>query len=644
MFKFESKSPEKDIDKGWAFKESRYLSIAREMRKLDEEAGRPKKPSDWDPLEDSEFISIAKEMKKLDEAEKAGSKEVKGGWTEDLKQSMAAYGGVAKKWARVGVLMAATFVGPSFATERRSPPPKEGTKVEMVAPTPAERISMKERTAESAKKSPWLEGWRARQVVVEKTKDGKWHFNPLKLLVPFQVEHAGEEKVSRSFDFNIPYEYAGHFDTVNALRADDHKKVAAYVDNQLKQQLEDRVGSFNLSLRTAEEAGKRPFEIKSLGVTGAASPEGPRQEGAKTIEASNVSKKNLELARKRAEKALGITQKEFAELGISKKQFDRIFSSINAEELQLSGKQFAELGVLAGKWPGATVLEKIFNLVCDYNDGKIKDAGVLKGLDKTFGEMRHVEVRGAVEAKKKNVTALPIPLFLLALIPFFRRRSRGEPEGGGTRPIFPEPGPAGSPIEEVLLEKTPKVPGTAAGEGIVPPPEAVPEQVAEKIKVDVPQLFRTVEMPKEGSSEWKDKTDRVWADDLWLFIDNPETVKRGLDYRRILNEMVDVYDKFDSADERELYFASMLTEAWKKHDIAARREAGVAEDSLAAGLDYENQPEQIKWARLHTRVLLEIAREKVSATRAGEDVGYLDLMALRVRRVQYDRFKEMAGA
>lgn len=575
--------------------ESKYLSIAREMKKIsDEENGLlPKEKGLFDKAEER-FISLAREIEKAGQSGELYPED-KEKWWDRFKDHLKTYKRFTMKAVRVGVLTGVLMntMPATNITEKVEEKPNV-PKVEEVVKIKKEQSNIKQET-------PWYKGWRLNQVVIEKDKDGKLYFNPLKLIAPVQLEKVSDQKTINNFKFSIPYEYARLFNSAKPLNSEDHEKVKKYISNELNKVFEDKIRGLNFSIETEQEINKdkKHPEIEKISVSGFASPEGLNQKGPETIEKGNIDKENIELARLRAEKALEITLEDLEKIGIPKDSVDKVLKEIKVEETQFSTEEFAKLTVLSKDWQGATPLEKIFNMIVDYNDGKINNPEIVKNLHEILASKRKIEIEGAFKANEKNIYSVPLPL-LLCLLPFIRKRERRNEDNEKNN---------GQQDKQDKQEK-----------------EDLNKQEDKNFKKELINV-EPLPVKPEDDEQFPEKIKISLCDGLYNFFDHPDTIRRGLNYRALCDEVNNNFEKFSSDNDREQYLTRKILYAWKEHDIIARREAGWSEENIAQGLDYENQPNQIYWALAHAKVLLRLIKEKRSFDQNGQSIDYINLMS-----------------
>lgn len=412
---------------------------------------------------------------------------------------------------------------------------------------------------------------------------GTSHFEPWSIIYPAQTEFSRNEHVASQRDFKLPYELSRLFDTGEPLRPEDHEKIVQFIDQELKKEYVDRVKGLDFSKRlykTEHPASLSNHKITNIQFKGTASPEGPRSMGSASLEKGSIEPENIELGEIRAEVGEVLTKEAMARDGLTPEKLQTVSEQLDADELQLSDDEYRELFAAADSlgYTGADDLECIYNLVVDYNDNKVTDPNAIAVLDRTIASKRSVQVTVSYEGDRKETFLVPLPLLLLAFLPL-RRWRRDDP-----------------PPPETELDGT--------------PPKTQKERPAELDRI--PEKVWKTPLPEEGTKEFEEMEESVVVDDLWQFYDDPRHIELGIDYHSLTLDVDKRYETFESDEEREVYLANEILEAWKQKDRRCRELAGASPSELDRGLDYENQPRQIQYARLHARELLRLVNGRRS--------------------------------
>lgn len=555
------------------------------------------------PKEDS-FSKIVEELAKTnpDLYPEENTKNTK----ERLENLLRSFYRFSLKLARIifiaGIL---NFGAPVVAGEKQE---KEIKKV----PKAGEVLELK-KEEEKGITTPLYRGWRIKFLPLEiNFQRDKLIYNVLRIICPIQVEKVVEKDMG-SFKFEVPYEYARFFNIGKPLKPEDYEKVKEYVSKEIQRGLENKLMGLNLSRKAQEEIDKsiKKPEIEKFTVSGFASPEGPAEKGSFTIEPGKIDPENIKLARLRAENALGITMKSLEKLGIPKEKIDKILTEIKTEELQFTPEEMKELILLSKDWEGANPIEKIFNMIVDYNDEKIQDPKLVEKLHKIIASKRKVEIEIELKGREKIIYTIPVPL-LLGLLPFLRF-VRGE---------------------RLLI-------GGSRRRRKIPSDEELLKSYKELLKTQQPQFKEKITVeplsanPQEDK-EFPHKVEQALVNDIYIFFDDEKTKERGLDYRALCNKMIQDFDNFKSDTDRKNYLARELLRLWREHDIKARKEAGWSEENITEGLDYENQPNQMLWALAHAEVLLKLIKEKMK----NPNLDYQDIMSKEVEKYMDKKSKE----
>src|SRR3989344_3412256 len=531
---------------------------------------------------------------RMTDAEVSGEIKQKSFWAKRLKG--------LKERIGVGLMVGMTLLGPSPLEARSGSQLKEST----------------ETTTTTAEKKGFDLHW---QRAIVRGEDGKVHFNPwpFVFLSPIQAEKFSETTEQKKTAFELPYEYSRLFDTGKPLNPADQDKITQWIEQKLKQEFGEKVAMFGLwdadkvSLGSRDvyrtehpESGKSEHaRITSISIMGYASPEGPQAKGPDSLKPGSVDAENLNLALKRAKAAMGLTEEGLKKLGISQEQWDEASKVIGGREIQASDAEMAELADLAKGEAGADPLEQIFHLTIKYNDyvqakfnavAEGKDPATIQDsyldpmmgkLNEIIGSKRKVKITITYEENKKETTLIPIPLLPLIFLLRLRKGKKPQPE--------PEPTPE-PPTEPPIPPTEPPM-----------PPEEPP------------------------TPEDKNQEEEVWIRDLYVYFEDPDTIRLGLSYEAIADELHSRFDSFGNDGERIDFLTLKILQGWKEKDKAARQEAG--DSDLETGLDYENQPQQIKWAKKHAKALLWVVKVRMGADERGETRSYTSIMEPRVRRM-----------
>jgi hypothetical protein len=120
---------------------------------------------------------------------------------------------------------------------------------------------------------------------------------------------------------------------------------------------------------------------------------------------------------------------------------------------------------------------------------------------------------------------------------------------------------------------------------------------------------------------------------------NPDVQALGTDYEGLTGEMYFRYDQLKNDETRETYLAVLILQQWRQTDINKRKkivdelntqglsvpaEWGWGPDNLEAGLDYENQENQILYARMHAAVIIELVERKIEEDEDKQEEGKTD--------------------
>jgi len=408
---------------------------------------------------------------------------------------------------------------------------------------------------------------------------GNPKFNIWSLVALIQAEIPFTNKENGKITIQLPFEYARLFaqdEKADKLHSpEDLKKIEGFINQEFQKQFTEILYGWDWSKRVYQshhEESPTNMEIINIEITGTTSPEGPGGKGAETIKYGAVDQENIELALKRGRIGIEIAKEWLGKSGVNLKQLEEAASKIQAKEIQFSNRELFELEMLSRKMRGNDEMERIYNLIKDYNAKKIQDNNIIIQLDQMVGMKRLVEITINYEKKEKRRILIPIPLLPIII---------------------------GITLPGLIRKRNRKT-------------------ETERKVAETSSVVQTTELPPENSPAYQDMKERTIIDDLGMFFDKPETIERGLDYRNLAGNVQMRHNDFNNSAERELYLTNEILKAWKTHDIKCRQEAGISSDRIEKGLDYENQPYQITWARMHARILITLIDEN---RRGGRDYG-----------------------
>lgn len=423
-----------------------------------------------------------------------------------------------------------------------------------------------------------------------------------KIGVPGFVEAFWNRKAELKTTSNVPYEYARQFaedpKSGDPLHMGDVSRMAEHIKEEMQGSLADQFFTTFIAPETArgvydahhEPVNPQGLHVKTIKVTGFASPEARGTGGMETSAKQN--QENIDLAKRRGETGMEATKQALKGMGFTDEQIKGAMEEVHGEVAMLSGEEIKELAEASRGYPGASVAEQVMNLVMDYNGNKIKDPQKLALMDRIYGEKRRITVEVEYDGNRKNVASIPIPLFLLALLtPFIRRRPRNE------EPLNPEPDSSNNGLNsDGNLPKNP-APSIVSPEAITPGFQ----------KPQISDLIRHTGLPPIGTPEYEEMEEEAIANDLYIFFHRGGHDEVGFGYQTIAESLRINYAQFANDGERIDYLALIILRGWQETDTATRRRLGLAED----GLDYENQPEQIKWAKMHAAGLLDVVQARI---------------------------------
>ncbi len=477
--------------------------------------------------------------------------------------------------------------------------------------------------------------WNAGVSFTKEDEHGSKSFNWASTLFPIYLSFSNEHAVTNTSKAVLPYEYARQFDSAEWKNASPERKteVQSFIMDQVNQHYAENIYGIMKGAYRADHPDTTAFSPKSITITGFASPEGRQAKGAETLEPGVIDSENITLAEKRAlhgtEILEGVVDSNLlneARAHVHRNPdgdaLEENVSKILSVESQLTSQDFQDLMVAHEMVFGrkaVTETEAAFDLVVKYNEGEIKNAEAKAVLDRVFGEKRKVEFEIKGEGKEKETILVPITLLpFLSLGAFFLGKKRKEKELGGT-----------------------------AGEEVTPQKEGVSRNGdIEKSRLGTRNTRGMEAKNMEGVegepfvSPWEEKIDEVkkrewvsvWIDDLGAHFDNPETIRKGIDYRILVQEM-DGLLKTGSEAQAVSTISEKIVEVWERSDALQRIEhdpdisyRSKSVEEVRGLLKYSESDSQKKFARMHSEALLTLIKEKQRGGRGGLTLDYSDVL------------------
>ncbi len=426
---------------------------------------------------------------------------------------------------------------------------------------------------------------------IVKDENGEEKFSPWSILAPLQVNMEDIKKFENKITIEIPHFYSRQFDSAKEVDPESKKKLEEFILKQIKTELADNFFSldpsdigrkvYEQSNEGLDENNHQKYSVESISINGLASPEGPYKKGPSTIKSENEDKENVSLAELRANNVMPalIEALKRENINIDENLIQGV--EIKGGEMQLSEQERFKIIEIAKKnnIVGFTDDELIFNAFVNFNNNQFTDNNDIEVLSGIINSKRNVVIEIKLKGEQKNVVSIPLPLLLLLPLFGFRRHFRRKDE----RPesVF------GPEVDDGHSSDSGHETGKKS-------PLLLKESAVEPLYKDA--------LEKINDSMVKQSV----LGDLLVHIDNKKTIELGLDYRSMVEQ---INSKIEAYGQKELEeeVTAMIIEAWKQHDIAARKKAGFRESDLLVGLDYENNSEQIAWAIVHARELIRLA-------------------------------------
>ncbi|NTW14698.1 MAG: hypothetical protein HGA31_06785 [Candidatus Moranbacteria bacterium] len=237
----------------------------------------------------------------------------------------------------------------------------------------------------------------------------------LKMIVePFSGAVGYRELVEETISVSVPYEYSRTFDQGKPVDEHDAERRDRYIRERMMEELKSGIIAFawdkdDLAKERPDMVDVQDMEILGISVVGSASPEAVRK-GSEQV--GKIDSENERLAHLRAENAVRSIVAVLDELGIPYAE-DQI--TIESVEKQFSEPEIDALEKLAH---GKGV--EIFDLLQEYNKGRIDDAHQKEMLDAIVGSKRNTVVIMRMKGEAPRALVIPLPLLLL-LVPLLRK-------------------------------------------------------------------------------------------------------------------------------------------------------------------------------------------------------------------------------
>ncbi len=471
-----------------------------------------------------------------------------------------------------------------------APEKRREAKVETVAGTKA--TGSKEETKNLGMDFPLLTIHNS----IQYDKDGNFSISDTatnilgKALMPANIHWTNEQSRTLNINGFIPMEWAQKFEADKragkTLEGTDLEKAKQEIAKQIKEQYEhelkmwltgwDNISSQEQAIKEGHPGNKfdqleDSKQIESIVIRGVTSPEASTPD---SIRKGNLDSGNLKLGEVRAQTGAEIVKKVLMDKGWSEADIDQKLKLESAEadftdeDYEVLDQVCKDLGI-----KGSDKFEQYYNLLQQYNRGEIKDAAVNEALDAVVAAKRQVEFEINLKDNKKETKYIPIPflLFLTPALLLLKKRKKKEENGTGVDGTETTP---------------PKVEETRT---------SFESEIAEYIPKGDPIWATRLGDP--SSEQYQLDEENVVLKDIGINYDNTETVKYGIDYEAVAYEIWATWDKFKDPDTREAYFAKKLLMQWETADKNSGR--------ITPDRNYLQEPHQVYFARMHSRVLIE---------------------------------------
>ncbi len=243
---------------------------------------------------------------------------------------------------------------------------------------------------------------------------------------------------------------------------------------------------------------------------------------------------------------------------------------MKAVEPQPSIATLEKLSQLAEKYPGNTPAIKLANLMIAYNENRTSKQET-EELNKEVGRDREVVVAVKYKGMKREVHLIPLSvLALLLALPSLWR-----------------------PLISLGRRRREKLPKEPKPKGLkVRPEKPFPPQV--------PDAIRLTKLPPATPEEDKKLRGDALLEDIFPFFGHEKTRKQGVKYTELVDLAVKkLKGKETDEDQLESELAWEILKQWEERD-----------KKINPNVSYQDDPYQIKQARIHAQIFINMARRK----------------------------------
>jgi hypothetical protein len=381
-------------------------------------------------------------------------------------------------------------------------------------------------------------------------------------------------------DINVPADYAQKFDHAGLLSPSDKIILSQNIGLQISRQLSPDISNSWISSKTAfirnEQVPKSTRALTSMEVQASSSPESVNQVNVDSPE-------NLALAKLRGNFGKNLVVGELEKIGI---KVDPNLVKISPKESKFTADKWTSLVQMANSIgiQRPTEAEKVLGLISLYNSDQIQNSSMLEKLDSIVASKRAIKVSVGLDEKSEQVSLFPLPI--LGLLAAIRRKD--------------------------IPKRDKKVKDKKNNEDKFAKPEKPkPEEKQSRPKYEY-------DSPVTHQERWdvvvRDIAQNFGKKSFLKQFAKPSDFAKSahkVSYREIAEDLKKNYHKYDSFEERQAAVADKILTAWKTCDIEARKNAGFSGDELYDGLNYHEQPHQIRQANIHAEELIKLVKEKI---------------------------------
>lgn len=443
---------------------------------------------------------------------------------------------------------------------------------------------------------------------------GTVRFNEWSLISPIQIEGKIEKNIEDSALTTIPYHYAQTFKEIVAESPEHRDSLEKQLIKDLKEEFSQSLNFYGIGTTTQEvdaykKGGMRkegivtsPANVKSITITGLASPEARTPE---SIKSGNIDPENIQLATDRAKDVSPFVKQALSELGI-----DTSKVLIKSEEVQFTDGEYEAMVTLADKLgyiSSSDTIGGVYKFIKDYNLGTITDTNAVKQMDSILKEKRGVKIQVVSEGKESKDIVVPLPLLLLLLPSVFRglkninwegfwRKKKTKQESGEGDDSIPEKKKERQIFSEATFD----------------------QEILDIKDKNFHDLYRSaIETEKANYQDIQRISDLVYSEEIYPYLNHSETIEKGLDYKQLIDNtrkwrsLKPPHYRADSEIKEKL--AEHILEDWQEYDRNVRSGIKTVDGNalpVETTVEYRHDPKKIIWAIQAAAHIFELSNSK----------------------------------